>query len=160
MIRPLGIALVIGLSACGGIADPGSPSNEFSTGNFLVNIVASNSCTSLIDAGRNRSWKMGLVKTGSVVSVTMQGWADSATVISQTTLAGAASGSSLTLSGSILDTVVDCREPLCYRAEGTIAATQSGNVVTGNLNGVVAYEFTTCTAADHKVTFTRRVEQP
>jgi hypothetical protein len=156
MIRYLGIALVICLSGCGGVTNPGSPPNDFSSGNFLLNIVASDSCTTLADPGRNRSWNMGLVMTGTIVSVTMQGWPDETTVIAQTNMAGTANGSSLILVGSIFDTVVACAEPLCYRGEGTITATQSGNVIRGTLNGVVAYEQTSCTAADHKVTFTRR----
>lgn len=156
MIRQLGVAFAICLAGCGGVVNPSSPPNDVSSGNFSVNIVASNSCTTLADAGRNRNWTLGLVKTGSAVSVTMQGWPETAAVSSQINMAGTASGSSLMLTGTIFDTVVGCTEALCYRAEGTITATQSGNVITGTLNGVVAYELTTCTAADHKVTLTRR----
>jgi len=96
------------------------------------------------------------VKSGSSVVASMQGWSDSATVFSQTNMAGTASGSSLMLAGSIYDTVIGCAESLCYRAEGTITATQSGNTINGTLSGVLTYEFTTCSAADHKVTFTRQ----
>ena len=156
MIRQLGVVLSICLPGCCGVVNAGTAPSEFTSGNFSVNIVASSSCTTLADAGRNRNWTLGLTKTGSAVSATMQGWPETAAVISQTNMAGTATGSSLMLTGSIFDTVVGCSEPLCYRAEGTIAGTQSGNVITGTLNGVVAYETTTCTAADHKVTFTRR----
>jgi len=54
------------------------------------------------------------------------------------------------------DTIDGCSNSLCYRAEGTITATQSGNVIRGTLNGVVTYDTTTCTATDHKVTLTRQ----
>jgi hypothetical protein len=155
MIRQLGIVLAICLPGCGGVVNAGTAPSEFTSGNFAVNIVASSSCTMLADAGRNRNWTLGLTKTGSTVSVLMQGWPETAAVISQTNMAGTATGSSLMLTGSIFDTVIGCSEPLCYRAEGTIAGRQSGNVITGTLNGVVAYEVTTCTATDHKVTFTR-----
>ena len=56
----------------------------------------------------------------------------------------------------IYDTIAGCTESLCYRAEGTITATQSGNVITGALSGVLTYDATTCPASDHKVTFTRQ----
>ena len=155
MIRQIGIVLAICLPGCGGVINAGTAPSEFTSGSFSVNIVASSSCTTLADTGRTRNWTFLLTKTGSAVSATMQGWPETAAVISQTHMAGTATGSSLMLTGSIVDTVVGCSEPLCYRAEGTIAGTQSGNVITGTLNGVVAYEATTCTAADHKVTFTR-----
>src|SRR5204863_7204045 len=151
-----GIALVIFLSSCGSISNPASPSSDFSSGNFSLNIVASASCTALADAGRNRAWKMGLVKEGSTVTGSMQGWSDSATVFSQTTLAGTASGSSLMLAGTIFDTVDGCSTTLCYGAVGTMTATQSGHVISGALNGTLTYDLTTCTASDHKVTFTRQ----
>jgi len=99
---------------------------------------------------------MGLVKTGSSVVASMQGWTDAATVFAQTNMVGTASGSSLMLTGAIYDTVVGCAESLCYRAEGSITATQSGNVINGTLSGALTYEFTTCSATDHKVTFTRQ----
>ena len=60
------------------------------------------------------------------------------------------------LTGFIYDTVVGCGESLCYKAEGTITATQSGNLINGTLSGVLTYEYTTCMAADHKVTFIRQ----
>lgn len=121
-----------------------------------MNIVASSTCTTLPDAAKNRGWKIGLVKTGSDVVASMQGWTSPATVFSQTTLTGSATGSSLMLNGYVYDTVVDCATSLCYQAEGSIAATQSGNVINGTLNGVLTYEFNTCQASDHKVTFTRQ----
>jgi hypothetical protein len=155
--RPLaGLALLVFLSSCGSIASPSSSSNEFSSGNFSINLVASSACAALADAGRNRNFKIGLVKTGSSVSSVMQGWSDSATVFAQTNLAGTATGSALTLSGYIFETINGCSDPLCYRAEGTLTATQSGNVLNGTLNGVLTYELTTCTAPDHKVTLTRQ----
>jgi hypothetical protein len=86
----------------------------------------------------------------------MQGWSSSATVFSQTNLTGSASGSSLMLTGWIYDTVVGCTPALCYQAEGQIAATQSGNILNGTLNGVVAFDSMSCAAADHKVMFTRQ----
>lgn len=155
--RPLaGLVLLVFLSSCGGIASPTSSSNEFSSGNFSMNLVASNACVTLADSGRNRNFKIGLVKTGSSVSSVMQGWSDSATVFAQTNLAGTATGSSLTLSGYLFETINGCSDPLCYRAEGTMTATQSGDVISGTLNGVLTYELTTCTAPDHKVTLTRQ----
>jgi hypothetical protein len=156
MIRRLAFALVICLSACGGVTDPSTPPNDFSTGNFAMNIVASDSCTTLADAGRNRGWNVGLVLTGSAVVGTVQGWSDPATVITQITLAGTTTGRTLSLTGSVYETIVGCTPALCYRAEGTMAATQTGNVLTGTFNGVVAYDATSCTATDHKVTLTRR----
>ena len=99
---------------------------------------------------------MGLVKTGSSVVAAMQGWSDPATVFSQTNMTGSATGSSLTLTGWIYDTVVGCGASLCYQADGTIAATQSGNVINGTLKGVLTYESTSCQASDHKVMFTRQ----
>jgi hypothetical protein len=156
MIRRLGITLVICLSGCGSVTNPAAPPNDFSAGNFALNIVASNSCSTLPDAGRNRNWNIGLVKTGSAVAATMMGWPETAAVFSQTNFAGTANGSSLMLVGYIYDRIVGCEASLCYRAEGTITATQSGDVITGTLNGVVAYDATTCTAADHKVMLTRR----
>jgi hypothetical protein len=150
------IVLLILAAGCGGISDPTSPPNDFSSGNFSMNIVASSSCATLADAGRNRSWKMGLAKTGSAVSASMQGWSDSATVFSQTNMAGSATGSSLRLSGWIYDTVDGCGTSLCYGADGTITGTQSGYTISGTLNGVLTYEYTTCTASDHRVTFTRQ----
>ena len=121
-----------------------------------MNIVASSTCTTLPDVAKNRGWKIGLVKTGSDVVASMQGWTSPATVSSQTVLTGSATGSALMLQGYIYDTVVGCAESLCYRAEGTITATQSGNVINGTLSGVLTYEFTACSATDHKVTFTRQ----
>jgi hypothetical protein len=157
MIRQSSLLLVICLSGCGGVVNPASPPNDFSDGNFATHIVASNSCSTLPDAARSRNWNIGLVKTGPTVLATMEGWPDSmATVISQTNLAGTANGSSLMLAGYIYDTIVGCEAALCYRAEGTVTATQSGNVISGTLTGVVGYDATTCTATDHKVTFTRR----
>jgi hypothetical protein len=150
------MALFISTSACGSISNPASPSNDFSSGNFSLTIVASGTCTTLPDVARSRGWKMGLVKAGSDVVASMQGWSSPATVFSQTDLTGSATGSSLTLKGYIYDTVDGCATALCYQADGSIAATQSGNVINGTLNGVVTYEFTTCQAADHKVTFTRQ----
>jgi len=155
-VRPAGVALLIFLSSCGSINNPASPPNDFSSGNFSLNIVASATCTALADAGRNRSWKVGLVKEGSTVTGSIQGWSDRATVFSQTTLAGTASGTSLMLAGTIFDTVDGCSTTLCYGAVGTITATQSGYVINGTLNGTLTYELTTCTASDHKVTFTRQ----
>ena len=155
-LRAAGVLVLISVTACGSIANPGSPPNDFSSGNFSMNIVASSACTTLADGGRNRSWKMGLAKTGSTVVASLQGWSDSATVFSQTNLTGSATGSSLMLTGSIYDTIVGCAESLCYRAEGTITATQSGNVINGSLSGVLTYEFTTCSATNHTVTFTRQ----
>jgi hypothetical protein len=146
----------ISVSACGSVANPASPSSDFSSGNFSLNIVASGTCMALAEAGRDRSWRIGLVKTGSAVASSMQGWSDSATVWSQTNLQGTASGSSLKLTGYIYDTVDGCSNALCYRAEGTITATQSGNVINGTFNGMLTYEQTTCTAPDHTVTFRRR----
>ena len=146
----------ISLSACGSMTSPASPSSDFSSGNFSLNIAASGTCTTLAGAGRDRSWRIGLVKTGSTVTSSMQGWSDSATVWSQTNLQGTASGSSLKLTGYIYDTVDGCTNSLCYRAEGTITARQSGNVINGTFSGVLTYEQTTCTASDHTVTFTRR----
>ena len=148
--------LLVPATACGKINNPGFPPDDFSSGNFSMSIVASSACTTLADAGRNRTWKVGLVKTGSAVAAYMEGWGDSATVFSQTTLTGSATGSSLMLTGSIYDTIAGCTESLCYRAEGTITATQSGNVITGALSGVLTYDATTCPASDHKVTFTRQ----
>src|SRR5262245_36574398 len=124
MIRPLGFTLIMCLSGCGGIANPTAPPSDFSDGNFATNIVASSSCTTLDEAGRNRSWNIGLVKTGSVVAATMQGWPETAAVFSQTNLTGTVTGSSLMLAGYIYDTIVGCEISLCYRAEGTITATQ------------------------------------
>jgi hypothetical protein len=155
--RPLaGLALIVCLSSCGSIASPESRSNQFSSGNFSVNVVASSSCRTLADSGRNRTFKIGLVQTGSSVSSFMAGWSDSATVFAQTNLAGTATGSSLSLNGHIYETITGCSDPFCYRAEGTITATQSGNIVNGTLNGVLAYDSTTCAASDHKVTLTRQ----
>jgi hypothetical protein len=156
MTRRFALALAMCLSACGSVSNPASPPNDFSDGNFATTIVASSSCSTLADAGRNRSWNIGLSKSGPVVTATMQGWPDAAAVFSQVNLAGTTTGSSLTLNGYIYDTIAECVPAFCYRAEGTITATQSGNVITGSLNGVVAYDATTCTATDHKVTFTRR----
>jgi len=62
----------------------------------------------------------------------------------------------LTLAGSIFETIVGCDQALCYRAEGSLTATQTGNVLTGTFNGTVGYGTTSCTATDHKVTLTRR----
>jgi hypothetical protein len=121
-----------------------------------MNIVASNTCTSLTDAGRDRSWNVGLVMTGSSVMGNVQGWSDPATVITQVTLAGTANGRMLSLTGSIFETIVGCEQALCYRAEGTLTATQTGNVLTGTFSGAVGYGTTSCTATDHKVTLTRR----
>ena len=121
-----------------------------------MNIVASSACTTLPDAARNRGWKVGLVKTGSDVVASIQGWSDSATVFSQTNLTGSASGSSLMLNGWIYDTVAGCAAALCYQADGRITATQSGNVINGTLNGAVTYDSVTCRAPDHKVAFTRQ----
>ena len=156
IIRQSAIALVVLVSACGGVTEPGSGPSDFSSGNFMLNIVASDACTTLAASGHNRSWNMGLVKGSSVVSVTMQGWDATKTVVAQTNFAGTANGSSLMLTGWVFDTIDGCATTLCYRAEGTITATQSGNVLTGTLNGVVTYEFTTCTATAHKVTLIRR----
>lgn len=99
---------------------------------------------------------MGLVKTGSDVFVSIQGWSSPGTVFSQTNLRGSAAGSSLMLNGWIYDTVDGCTAALCYRADGRITATQTGNVINGTLNGVVAYDSVTCQALDHEVTFTRQ----
>jgi len=155
-IRQFVIALVVFISACSSVTEPGSGPSDFSSGNFRLNIVASDACTALAAAGHDRSWNMGLVTSGSVVSVTMQGWDATTTVVAQTNFAGTANGSSLTLTGGVVDTIYGCATTLCYRADGAITATQSGNVLTGTLNGAVTYEFTTCTATDHKVTLTRR----
>lgn len=156
MIRKLSIPLVFFVSACGSMTAPGSAPNDFSSGNFAMNIVASNTCTSLADAGRDRSWNVGLVMTGSSVTGYVQGWSDPATVITQVTLAGTANGRMLSLNGSIFETIVGCEQALCYRAEGTLTATQTGNVLIGTFNGAVGYGTTSCTATDHKVTLTRR----
>jgi len=156
MLPRCALTIVLALSACGGVTDPNTPPNDFSSGNFTMNIVASNSCTALADAGRNRNWKVGLVMTGSSVTGTGQGWPDPATVITQVTLTGTASGRTLMLSGSIFETIVGCAASLCYRAEGTINAMQTGNVLNGTFDGVVAYDTTSCTATDHKLTLTRR----
>ena len=121
-----------------------------------MSIVASSTCTTLPEAAKNRGWKIGLVKTGSDVVASMQGWTSPSTVFSQTTLTGSATGSSLSLKGYIYDTVDGCAMSLCYQAEGAIAATQSGNVINGTLNGVLTYETTSCQASDHKVTLTRQ----
>jgi hypothetical protein len=153
-LRAAGVLLFISLPACGGVTT--APSNDFSSGNFAMTLVASSTCTTLAAAGQNRGWKMGLVKTGSAVTGSMQGWTDPATVFSQTNFTGSATGSSLSLTGWIYDTVVGCGTSLCYQAEGTITATQSGYVINGTFNGVLTYEFTTCRASDHKVTFTRQ----
>jgi hypothetical protein len=154
--RAAGVLLFLSTTACGSIANPTSPPNDFTSGNFSMTIVASSTCTTLPDAARNRGWKVGLVKVGSDVVASMQGWSDSATVFSQTNLAGSATGSSLRLTGWIYDTVVGCAASLCYQAEGTITATQSGDVINGTLNGVVAYDSIACQASDHHVTLTRR----
>jgi hypothetical protein len=155
-VRPLaGVALLVSVASCSSISNPASPPNDFSSGNFAMNIVAAESCSTLADPGRNRNWKIGLVATGSAVSSSIQGYSESA-VISQTNLAGTAHGSSLLLSGYIFDTIDGCSNSLCYRAEGTITATQSGTVIRGTLNGVLTYDMTTCTAPDHKVTLTRQ----
>ena len=156
IFRAAGVIVLISVTACGSVNNPASPPNDFSSGNFSMTIVASGTCSTLADAGRNRGWKMGLVKTGSSVVASMQGWTDAATVFAQTNMVGTASGSSLMLTGAIYDTVVGCAESLCYRAEGSITATQSGNVINGTLSGALTYEFTTCSATDHKVTFTRQ----
>jgi hypothetical protein len=154
--RPLaGFALLVWLSSCGSVSNPASPPNDFSSGNFSINILAADTCSTLATPGRNRNWKIGLVTSGSAVSSVMQGYSELA-VISQTNLAGTARGSSLLLSGYIFDTIDGCSNALCYRAEGTITATQSGNVILGTLNGVLTYETTTCAATDHKVTLTRQ----
>jgi hypothetical protein len=154
--RVAGLALLIVLSSCGRIISPGSPPDDFSSGNFALTINASPSCTTLADAGRSRSWKIGLVTDGPSVTGAMEGWSDSAIVISQTTLGGTASGSSLQLTGYIYDTVDGCSMPLCYRAEGTITATQSGNVISGTLDGMLTYDQTTCAARDHQVRLMRQ----
>jgi hypothetical protein len=156
MLRRCALPIVLALSACGGVTDPSTPPNDFSSGNFTMNIVAANSCTPLADAGRNRSWNVGLVMTGSSVTGTIQGWPDPATVISQVTLTGTASGRTLMLTGSIFERIVGCAASLCYRAEGTMNATQTGYVLNGTLDGVVAYDSTSCTATDHRLTLTRR----
>jgi len=156
LIRQSVITLVVVVSACGSVTEPGAGPGDFSSGNFTVNIAASDGCTTLAASGHNRSWNMGLVQDGSVVSVTMQGWDPAKTVIAQTDFAGTANGSSLKLTGGVFDRIDGCATTLCYRAEGTITATQSGNRLTGTLNGVVTYEFTTCTATDHRVTLARR----
>ena len=156
LIRQSAIALVVFVSACSSVTEPGSGPSDFSSGNFRLNVVASDACTTLAAAGHDRSWNMGLVKSGSVVSVSMQGWDATTTVVAQTDFAGTANGSSLTLTGGVFDTIYGCATTLCYRADGTITATQSGNALTGTLNGAVTYELTTCTATDHKVTLTRR----
>jgi hypothetical protein len=155
-LRAAGVLLFISTFACGSISNPASPSNDFSSGNFSMTIVASSTCTTLPDVAKSRGWKVGLVKTGSDVVSSMQGWSGPGTVFSQTDLTGSANGSSLTLKGHIYDTVDGCATALCYQADGSIAATQSGNVINGMLNGVVTYEFTSCQASDHKVTFTRQ----
>lgn len=156
MFQRLAITIVIGLSACGGVTDPSSQPNDFSSGNFAMNIVASDACTALPDAGRSRNWNVGLVAAGPSVTGNLQGWPDPATAITVLTLTGTATGRTLTLAGSISERIVGCVPIDCYRAEGTINATQTGYVLTGTLNGVVGYDTTSCTATDHKVTFTRR----
>jgi hypothetical protein len=156
MFRRLCIATVVGLSACGGVTNPSSPPNDFSSGNFAMNIVASDTCTALADAGRDRRWNVGLVTTGSSVTGTVQGWPDPATVIAQLALTGSTEGRTLTLTGLIVERIVGCAPVDCYRAEGTLNATQTGYVLTGTFNGVVSYDATSCTASDHKVTLTRR----
>jgi hypothetical protein len=156
VIRKLWIPLVFFVSACGSVTAPGSAPNDFSSGNFTMNIVASNACPSLADAGRNRSWNVGLEMTGSAVTGYVQGWADPATVVTQVTLAGTANGRMLSLTGSIYETIVGCEQALCYRAEGSLTAMQTGNVLSGTFNGAVGYGTTSCTAADHQVTLTRR----
>ncbi len=143
-------------SACGSVSAPSSVPNDFSSGNFTMNIVASSTCTSLADAARNRNWTVGLVMTGSTVTGNIQGWPDPDTVITQVTLAGTANGRMLSLAGSIYETIVGCEQALCYRAEGALSATQTGNVLEGTFNGVLTYATTSCTATDHKVTLTRR----
>ena len=144
------------VSACGSVSAPSSLPNDFSSGNFNMNIVASSSCTSLANPGRDRNWNGGLVMNGSTVTGNVQGWPDPATVITQVTLAGTANGRMLSLTGSIYETIVECEQALCYRAEGTLSATQTGNVLEGTFNGVLTYAATSCTATDHKVTLTRR----
>lgn len=155
-MRRLTVSLVFLVSACGGVTSPGTPPDDFSSGNFTMNIVAANTCSDLVEAGRNRSWNVGLFMTGSAVTGTVQGWTDPNTVVAQVTLAGTATGRMLSLTGSIFETIVGCEQSLCYRAEGTTTASQTGNTLTGTLNGVVAYGTTSCTATDHKVTLTRR----
>lgn len=155
-MRRLTASLVFLVSACGGVTSPGTPPDDFSSGNFTMNIVAANTCSDLVEAGRNRSWNVGLFMTGSAVTGTVQGWTDPNTVVAQVTLAGTATGRMLSLTGSIFETIVGCEQSLCYRAEGTTTASQTGNTLTGTLNGVVAYGTTSCTATDHKVTLTRR----
>ena len=156
MFRRLAIAIAIGLPACGGVTDPSSPPNDFSSGNFTMNIVASDACTALADAGRNRSWNVGLLAAGSSVTGDLQGWPDPATAVAQAAFTGTAKGRMLTLTGSIFERIVGCAPLDCYRAEGTLNATQTGYVLTGTFDGVIGYDTTTCTAPDHKVTLTRR----
>jgi hypothetical protein len=155
-LRAAGVLLFLLAAACGSISNPTSPPNDFSSGNFSVTIVASSTCSTLPDVAQNRSWKMGLVKTGSDVVASIQGSSGPGTVFTQTSLAGTAAGSSLMLNGWIYDTVDGCTPALCYQAEGRITATQSGNVINGTLNGVLTYDAATCQASDHKVTFTRQ----
>src|SRR5262245_41641419 len=104
------------LSTCSSVTAPATVPTDFSSGNSTMNIVASNSCTTLADAGRNRNWNVGLVMTGSAVQGNVQGWPDQATVIAQVTLAGTANGRMLSLAGSIYETIVGCQPTLCYRA--------------------------------------------
>ena len=156
VIRKLCIPLTFLASACGSIAAPGPASNDFSSGNFAMNLVASDACPSLAEPGSDRSWNVGLVMAGSSVMGTVQGWPEPATVITQVTLAGNANGRTLSLAGSIFETIVGCEQTLCYRAEGALTATQTGNVLTGTFNGTIGYATTSCTATDHKVTLTRR----
>jgi hypothetical protein len=155
-MKRLCIPLMFLVSACGSVTAPGTVPDDFSSGNFTMNIVASNSCTTLADAGRDRTWNVGLVMTGSAVTGNVQGWPDPATVITQITLSGTANGRMLSLAGSIYETIAGCELPLCYHAEGSLAATQTGNTLTGTFNGVVGYDTTSCSATDHKVTLTRR----
>ena len=121
-----------------------------------MNIVASDTCTALADAGRSRTWNVGLVATGSSVTGSVQGWPDPATVITQIALTGSTEGRKLTLTGWILERIVGCEPVNCYRAEGTLDATQTGYVLAGTFNGLIGYDATSCTATDHKVTLTRR----
>jgi hypothetical protein len=155
-MKRLCILLVFLVSACGSVTAPGTVPDDFSSGNFTMNIVASNSCTTLADAGRDRTWNVGLVMTGSTVTGNVQGWPDPATVITQITLSGTANGRMLSLAGSIYETIAGCKSAFCYHAEGSLTATQTGNTLAGTFNGVVGYDTTSCTATDHKVTLTRR----
>lgn len=154
--------VIVGSVACGGSGTPSTPVTPTPTtptptapaniaGSYNMTIVVSSACASLLTASdRQRTYQMSISQTGQTANGTLIGNVTGG-------LSGTVSGTSLTFFFQVVDVNANFSNLWAIgSSQGSATVSDSPTSFSGTLSGAVQTGSATCSATDHKVTFTKR----